>query len=36
MRGFYPTEDTVAYGRDVAPLVKAGIAARRARAVAAE
>lgn len=36
MRGFYPTEDTVAYGRDVAPLVKAGIAARKARRVAAE
>ncbi|MGR9271142.1 LLM class flavin-dependent oxidoreductase (plasmid) [Rhizobium leguminosarum] len=36
MRGFYPTEDTVAYGRDVAPLVEAGIAAREARGVAAE
>jgi alkanesulfonate monooxygenase len=36
MRGFYPTEDTVIYGRDVAPLVKAGIAARKAQAIAAE
>lgn len=36
MRGFYPTEDTVAYGRDVAPLVKAGIAERKARSEAAE
>ena len=36
MRGFYPTADTVAYGRDVAPLVKAGIAERKARRVAAE
>ena len=36
VRGFYPTEDTVAYGRDVVPLVKAGIAERQARKVAAE
>jgi len=32
VRGFYPTEDTVTYGRDVVPLVKAGIAEREARA----
>ena len=31
VRGFYPTEDTVTYGRDVVPLVKAGIAEREAR-----
>ena len=36
VRGFYPTADTVAYGRDVVPLVKAGIAERQARSVAAE
>ena len=36
VRGFYPTEDTVTYGRDVVPLVKAGIAEREARKVAAE
>ncbi|MBB6219439.1 LLM class flavin-dependent oxidoreductase [Rhizobium leguminosarum] len=36
LRGFYPTEDTVTYGRDVVPLVKAGIAEREARKVAAE
>lgn len=36
MRGFYPTQDTVTYGRDVAPLVKAGIAARKSRSIAAE
>ncbi|MBD9650213.1 LLM class flavin-dependent oxidoreductase [Ensifer sp. ENS09] len=36
VRGFYPTEDTVTYGRDVVPLVKAGIAERDARKVAAE
>lgn len=36
VRGFYPTEDTVTYGRDVVPLVKAGIAERQARKVAAE
>jgi len=31
VRGFYPTSDTVTYGRDVVPLVKAGIAEREAR-----
>ncbi|MGH6805580.1 MAG: LLM class flavin-dependent oxidoreductase [Ensifer adhaerens] len=36
VRGFYPTEDTVTYGRDVVPLVRAGIAEREARKVAAE
>lgn len=36
VRGFYPTADTVTYGRDVVPLVKAGIAEREARKVAAE
>jgi alkanesulfonate monooxygenase len=36
VRGFHPTQDTVTYGRDVVPLVKAGIAARKARKVAAE
>lgn len=36
VRGFYPTEDTVTYGRDVVPLVKAGIAEREARKVAAD
>ena len=36
VRGFYPTEDTVTYGRDVVPLVKAGISEREARKVAAE
>lgn len=36
VRGFYPTSDTVTYGRDVVPLVKAGIAEREARKVAAE
>ena len=36
VRGFYPTEDTVTYGRDVVPLVKAGIAEREAQKVAAE
>ncbi|MDR3473604.1 MAG: LLM class flavin-dependent oxidoreductase [Devosia sp.] len=36
VRGFYPTEDTVTYGRDVVPLVKAGIAERESRKVAAE
>ena len=35
VRGFYPTSDTVTYGRDVVPLVKAGIAERQARAAAA-
>jgi alkanesulfonate monooxygenase len=30
VRGFYPTSDTVTYGRDVVPLVKAGIAEREA------
>ncbi|MDE1172703.1 MAG: LLM class flavin-dependent oxidoreductase [Parvibaculaceae bacterium] len=34
VRGFYPTEDTVTYGRDVVPLVKAGIAERKERAAA--
>lgn len=28
VRGFWPTEDTVTYGRDVVPLVKEGIRAR--------
>jgi len=36
VRGFYPTSDTVTYGRDVVPLVKAGIAERQSRSVAAE
>ena len=36
VRGFYPTADTVTYGRDVVPLVKSGIAERDARKVAAE
>jgi len=36
VRGFYPTEDTVTYGRDVVPLVKVGIAERLRRSVAAE
>jgi Coenzyme F420-dependent N5,N10-methylene tetrahydromethanopterin reductase and related flavin-dependent oxidoreductases len=36
VRGFYPTQDTVIYGRDVVPLVKAGIAEREAKKVAAE
>ena len=35
VRGFYPTADTVTYGRDVVPLVKAGIAEREARKAAA-
>ena len=35
VRGFYPTEDTVTYGRDVAPLVKQGIAERNARNIRA-
>ncbi|WP_404294353.1 LLM class flavin-dependent oxidoreductase (plasmid) [Microvirga sp. RSM25] len=35
VRGFYPTADTVTYGRDVVPLVKAGIDQREARKVAA-
>jgi alkanesulfonate monooxygenase len=30
VRGFYPTTDSVTYGRDVVPLVKAGIAEREA------
>ena len=34
VRGFYPTSDTVTYGRDVVPLVKAGIAEREARKLA--
>jgi len=29
VRGFYPTEDTVTYGKEVAPLVKQGVAARK-------
>jgi alkanesulfonate monooxygenase len=29
VRGFHPTEDTVTYGREVAPLVKQGIAERK-------
>lgn len=36
VRGFYPTADTITYGREVVPLVKAGIAERDARKVAAE
>ncbi len=33
VRGFHPTEDTVTYGREVAPLVKQGISQReKARA----
>ncbi len=35
VRGFYPTEDTVTYGREVAPLVKQGIAEREKRKVQA-
>jgi alkanesulfonate monooxygenase len=35
VRGFYPTEDTVTWGREVVPLVKAGIAARSARKASA-
>ena len=31
IRGFYPTLDTITYGREVVPLVKAGIAEREAR-----
>jgi alkanesulfonate monooxygenase len=30
VRGFYPTEDTVTFGRDVAPLVKQELAQRKA------
>ena len=35
LRGFYPTEDTVRYGREIVPLVKAGVAARLEKASAA-
>lgn len=35
VRGFYPAEDTVTYGWEVAQLVKQGIAARNAQKIRA-